>query len=420
MAFLFMLKLPANAQFVQQVELEDCREKAVQNFPISRQYQMLEESSRLKVENLNANYLPQLDLNGQATYQSDVTKVELDLPPTFNVSIPEPSKDQYKLTLDLSQVIYDGGATSKQKDLEGIKLEAGKTSVALQLYQIKERVNQIYFGIILLKKNKALLEVLKETISAKLKTIKSAAEHGTALKKDVNNLKAELLKIEQNMNNLEVEIRSRLQMLSSFTGETYQAETKFVVPEIEIDLDYSAANRLEYRILELNQEKLGQNRKLVNSKNIPRIYGFGTAGYGQPGLNMLADEFESFYMLGIKLNWNIWNWNENKKEKHILSLQQNILETEKEAFGLNLDIELQSKIAEIEKYQGMIKKDAEILELRSEIAETSSSQLDNGVITTSDYISDMNAATRAKLDLEVHRIQLIKAKIDYKSSKGEL
>ncbi len=408
------------AQVITETNLENCRQQAVENYPLSLQYQMLEESSQLKVENLNSNYLPQLSINGQATYQSDVTKVPLDLPPGFNISIPEPTKDQYKLTVDLSQVIYDGGMTAEQKALQELYLQTEKTSLDIQLYALKVKVNRLYFGIILLKKNHELLQVLHENIASKLQNILAAAEHGAALQMDVNKLKAEVLKLEQQIEKLETSLTSNLKNLSTLTGEEYSIQTKFNIPEVEMDLQYSSNRRLEYQLLQLKQQKIDQSQRLVSSKSIPKIYGFGAAGYGQPGLNMLSDEFDSFYMIGIKLNWSPWNWNKYKKEKSILGLQNNILETQKDAFDLNLQIELENRLSEINQFENMLIKDNRIVKLKSEIAQTSSSQFDHGVITSTDYLMDVNAETEAKLNQEIHKIQLIKAKIDYQTSKGDI
>jgi outer membrane protein TolC len=281
-------------------------------------------------------------------------------------------------------------------------------------------VNQVYLGIQLLKKNKSILQLQKESIQAKLSNLETAEKLGVVLLKDVNVLKAEILKIEQNLSALSISIENSLKSLAIFTGDSYHEGTDFALPEPKVNLDAFENKRLEISILQLNTEKLGKTKNLIDTKSIPKVFGFGTAGYGLPGLNMFSNSFETFYIVGVNFSWKPWNWHKNKKEKSILGLQQRIITTQKDAFTQNLHIELETKLSEVRKYDDMLQKDRAISQLRSDIVAVSSSQFDNGVITSADYLQDLNAETQSKLNTELHKIQLIKAKLDYKSAQGNL
>lgn len=407
-------------QVSKKATLAGCQEKAVQNYPLSGQFDILKNASDVRLENLNTNYLPKLDLNGQITWQSEVTKVAIDLPPAFNVDIPEPSKDQYRFTLDISQTIYDGGITRKQKELEMLELDVQTKSVDLELYRLKERITRLYFNIIILKKNEVLLKVLRDNVSSRLSTLESVVKHGAALNKDANILKAEILKIDQNISEILINLDANLKMLSELTYDQYSFNTIFEVPEVDIGTGTDYQQRIEYAILGLTQKKIIQRKNLVSSINIPKVFGFGTAGYGKPGLNMLSDEFDTFFMVGAKLNWSIWDWDHNKNEKMVLDLQQDLIEIQKEAFNKNLQIDLTAKIAQINKYNELLAKDLEIISLKSEIAKISSAELENGIITSNDFLIDLNAETQAKLNYELHKVMLVKAKLDYLTAKGDL
>ena len=171
---------------------------------------------------------------------------------------------------------------------------------------------------------------------------------------------------------------------------------------------------------DMQKTLLETNKDLISSSWMPRLSGFGQLGYGNPGLNFLEDEWTPFYIVGARLNWQIWNWNQNRKEKQILGLRQGMVDREREAFGINLNIALEQHMADMRKYEKLIMKDREVISLRSEISKTSSSQYDNGVITSSDYVSRLNEEAQAKLNLEMHKVMLVKARIDYLTTLGIL
>jgi outer membrane protein TolC len=398
------------------ISLGDCTTGAVANYPLARQNQLLPQSHDLKISNLNKNYLPQMNVNGQAHYQSDVTKTPIQNIPGIN--IPTVSKDWYKITLDVNQVIYDGSATSRQKELEDINTEIDEQALQVELYKLEERVNQVYFNVLLLKENKKVLQLYHDNLAAKLKDLESGVKNGTILQSNADVLSAEIIKSEQAIAETEIALQSFIAMLNEFTGFALTENTTFLIPEVDLLPDAYQNNRPEYVLFSLQQNKISASQKLVGSVLLPKFSAFGQAGYGRPGFDMLKDEFDDFYMIGARLNWKPWDWNHARKEKEILSLQHEIINTQKETFDKNLKIDLQSKIAEIRKVEEMISRDEQIIELRAKISKASSSQLDNGIITSTQYLAEVTAESSALLDMEAHKIRLLKARLDYKTALG--
>ncbi len=403
------------------ITLDLCYQKAIENYPLTRQKELLPLTNELKMKNLNKNYLPEMMVNGQIHYQSDVTKT-----PFQNATIPglEPiptvEKDWYKISLDVNQVIYDGSITGRQKNLEGINLEIDQQNIDIELYKLKERVNQIYFNVLLLRENMHIIELHKTVLTAKLKDVESGIQNGIILASNADILKAEIIQIEQSLAELNIGIQTSIDILNEFTALELNTSTAFEMPDISIDMSGYLNNRPEYLLFTLQQNKLDASKKVLGAKLLPRLSAFGQAGYGRPGYDMLNPEFDDFYMIGARLHWNIWDWNRSGKEKDILDLQSKIIDTQKETFDKNIRIDLQNKIAEIRKIEEMIGRDLQIIELREKISKSTSSQLDNGVITSTDYLTELNAESKSKLDLQAHKIQMAKAKLDYKATIGNL
>ncbi len=404
------------------ITLDYCYKQAAANYPIYKQKELLVSSSNLKLKNLNLNYLPQVNLNGLASYQSDVTNIKIDLPSIipYELETPKMSKEMYKVTLDLNQIIYDGGTIKKQKELEGVNLTIDQQNVDIELYNLKERVNDIYFYIILLKEKEKLLYLIRDEIDKKLKNVESGIRNGVLLELSADVLKAEIINLDQTIIEHNIDIASAINMLVELISEDIPENTKFELPLISVDFSNRKHERLEYELLSLQQNKIDAIKNVVSTNDNPRFFGFGQVGYGNPGLDMFNDEFDTYYIVGAKLSWNIWNWNQNKNEKQILSIGNEIINSQKELFDKNLKITIEKRINEIQKLEQLILKDLEKIALRGKIKTTTSSQLDNGLITATQYLTELNAEKQALLMLEVHRIQLVKAKTDYLATLGKL
>jgi len=408
-----------------------CHEMAISSYPAAQRTGLLNSASEIQQKKLNANYLPQVQINGQASYQSDVTKVDVEIPPFYippldlyvspaPLSAPVPPKDQYKFTMDVYQVIYDGGITGQQKkiDLAGYEMEMQKVEV--ELHRLKENVNTIYFSIILMQENEKLLLVLLDELNNKLKDVEAAVEYGVALSSDRDVLRAEIIRVEQQLDETAIQKEAFVNILSELISEDLPGNTTLAMPgHIVSSVAYDPV-RPELAMYDMQKYYLEENKDLITSTWRPKFSGFGQLGYGNPGLNVLKDEWTPFYIVGARLNWQIWNWNQNKKDKQILGLRQELVDRDRETFDKNLNVALEQHLADMRKYESLLLKDLEVIDLRVNIAKTASSQYDNGVITSSDLVSRLNEEAQAKLNMEVHKVKLAKAKVDYLTTLGIL
>jgi len=406
-----------SGQIPDSLTLEFCHNRAVAVYPLLKQKALYEESKGLNIENLDKNYLPQFAFNGRASYQSDVTQVPINIP---GQEIPVIDKDMFDLHLGLNQLIWDGGVNKQQKVLEEANLEISQQQIDVELYKVKERVNGLFFKILLLQQNKDLLLSNKKAIGDKIEEMESGIRHGMVLASTADVLRAQVLAINQHIIEIDTDVEAYYKMLGEMLELDIAQNVPLVLPNPTVVTTSFENQRPEYNLLSLNQTKLELSKELVSAAYMPKVSGFGKLGYGKPGLNMLNDGFDSYYYVGVGLSWDIINWNKQKNQKKLIDLRQGIVEAEKEAFIKNVTVQAEDDIAQIKKFSALIDTDEEIITLRKKITRTASSQLDNGTITSSQYLDELNRETGARMDLEMHRIQLSFAKINYLKTIGLL
>jgi outer membrane protein TolC len=418
-SFLFLILLIiCNSALAQEqpITLDRCLQQAELQFPLLKQKDLYGRIADYNQANIKTNFLPQTNLNGQASWQSDVTSLPIKIP---NLSIPTPDKDMYKLTLDVNQLIFDAGSTRRQEELEKINLELNRQGVDVEIYKLRDRVSQIYFGILLLKENEELLKSTRADIESREKKIESQVNNGAMLASNLTVLQVEVLKIDQSMDELHFSKEALIQSLVELTGIKMTTSSLLQLPEPVIEGGSAIIKRPELKLFELQKDRLTGMDKLTETKTKPRLLGFGTLGYGRPGLNMLSNDFKGYAMFGAKLSWNVWNWNQTNNERQVYGVQKSIIETEKQSFNQNLNITLQNNLSEINKYQSLIDTDNKIIQLRNDITLSAASQLDNGVVTSTEYLTEVNSELQARLNLKTHLVKLTQAKIDYLITLGQ-
>jgi len=414
--FLILICKLSFSQTSDTLTLDVCQKKALENYPLIKQKDLINKTSELKLINIAKVYLPQLNLNGQATYQSEVTELPIVIP---HVTIPTLDKDQYKAELDVNENIYDGGQSAKQKKLEQVSLQSNLQDLETELYQLKDKVNTVFFGIIALQESKKLLLVQKEDVKNNLAKVESGVKNGALLQSDADVLKAEIIKLDEQVIELESGITSGFNMLGDYLNATISETAILKLPEAVIaKTDYDIA-RPELKSFDLQQQTLDASKSLLDCRLIPRLSGFGELGYGRPGLNMLTNNFSSYYYVGAKVTWTLWDWHETKNEKQLIDIQSQTLNTQKDQFNQDIKLMLEKNISDIQKCQDLMEKDKEIIELRKSITLSSESQMVNGAITATEYLTEKNEEFQAKLNLETHKIELVKAQIDYLTTKGK-
>ena len=415
--FLFVLfHIDATAWAQSAITLEECQQSARENYPLIHQRKLLQQSHTLSLENLQANYLPQFSLDAQATYQSDVTQVPIEVP---GMDIPVLAKDQYKATLTINQTIYDGGTTQRQQAIENASHQVEQQQLEVELYQLRERVNYLFFSIHLLQKNLELTGLLTQELNEQLGQVQARIRNGAVLPTNADVLQAELLKVEQQQIELEAQKTANLHMLALLTRLPLDKNTTLIMPEVRVSMETSLENRPETILFDYQRQSLEANQALVGIQLRPQLSAFAQVGYGRPGLNFLDNSFTDFYVVGARLHWNLWDWGTSKNEKQKLDIRKDVLRTEEETYALNTQLSLTQKEDEIEKFNALIDKDRAIISIRSKIKATASSQLNNGVITATDFIDELYAENQAKLNLELHRMQLIKTQVEYQNLLGK-
>ena len=407
----FVIPLSLNAQTL---SLDECLDKGMNNFPLNKQFRYIEESTSLKLKSLNTNYYPHLDLTGQVTWQNDVPHVSLENAP---FQIPYAPKDQYKSYIDVRQVIYDGGMTKAAKKVERIKGEAESVKVKTDLYGIRSGIINSYFLILLLDEQIKQIEYSIDNLEKRNEEVTVMINNGVLLPSNGDALKVEILKLKQNIISLEEARYAAFEVLSEYMGDTITDSVKLNPAEVQIT--NTEIQRPEIQLFDLQRQQLSASSQLMGKKRLPTLSGFGQLGYGNPGFNMLLDSFEPFYMVGVRLSWNIWDWKSTSNERKILQNQSSNVEAQEEAFIKNIGIgtsQISSKIRTMEK---MLESDQEIIDLRKKITKESETQLKNGVITSSDYISELNKESIAQISLKYHQIELAKARAELANLLGK-
>lgn len=406
------------SQQTEQVSLQECHQNAMVNYPNFIQTELNNASYELNIKNIKTAYYPSLNLNGQIHYQSDVTK--MPIPPIPGFVNPVISNDWYKINLDVQQVIYDGGVTSGKKAVESADREISNQQVQIELYQLKEKVNHLFFNILFLKESTDVLDVLSQSLKASIKDATSAFNNGTILKSEVDKLKVELIYINQQVIEKQSDITALISALNEITKLNIASAKALTTPKLTITNFNYINNRPEYILLTKQQEKLGAVKSLTGSKRRPVFSAFGQAGYGRPGYDMLNNDFDDYYMIGARLHWNIWDWNKVQHERQILDIQKEIITSKKQSFDQNLRADLFLRTESISKYKKLLETDAEILELQNNVVSTALVQFNNGIITSTTYLIELNKLAKVKLNTEAHKLQLVFAKYQYITAIGNL
>ncbi|MCJ7553949.1 MAG: TolC family protein [Ignavibacteriaceae bacterium] len=395
--------------------LEECYNKSRENYPLILQKEYIAKSKDYNVSNVWNGYFPQITISGQATYQSDVTSLPITFP---GITIDKLTKDQYKVVADVSQVIYDGGIMSSQSGIQKSIADVDDQKLEIELLKVKERINQIYFGILLLDKQLKQIDFLKSDLTASLSKLTAALENGTAMKSDVDILKAELLKVNQKIIELNSSRIAFIDMLGLLINQQLDESTELVQPTNYNILSEVEINRPEIKLFSLQQNMIESQNELTVSKILPKASLFFQGGYGKPSLNMLMNEFDWFYITGAKLTWSLSNLYSYGNEKEINQINKNNIEAQKQTFLLNTNISIKQHLQEIDKLKALIVVDEEIIDIRTSVKESAKAQLENGVITSNDFIRELNAEDTAIQNLAIHKIQLLLAQYNYKITTG--
>jgi outer membrane protein TolC len=391
--------------------LSDCYSAAEANYPLIRQRDLIARTKSFSIENASKDYLPEVTLGGQATYQSQVTQIPFEA-----ASVPL-SKDQYRVFGEVSQNLYHGGLTGQRKLMEGVTGEVEEQKLEVELYQIRQRVNDMFFGVLLVQEQIRQTDLIRGDLLSALKKVEASIANGTAIPSSADVLRAELLRVDQRTIEMESMSESYRRTLGLFMNQTIDAATKFVKPSFD-DLP-SAVNRPELRLFDTQKRALEVNEAILSAGKKPHVDAFVQAGYGRPGLNMLKNDFSFYYVGGVRFRWTLSAYYTHHNERQILNLRRQSLDVQKETFLFNTGLALEQHQTEISKLQRMIEVDGQIIALRSKVSTTAAVQLEEGVISSTDFVREVNAEDQAKQDRVFHETQLLLAKAKYQYTSGQ-
>lgn len=385
--------------------LKDCWEYSREHYPLVKGKALLAQTTELNLQNVRNQWLPQLELSGQASWQNEVTHVDMGttIP---GVVFPQAPKDQYKIALDVSQTLYDGGRIKNQRKIKEISGEIDQQNIEIELYEVKQRVTELFFQILMLNEKGLQIDKKIETLRARIKELQTARKLGAIEKSEVQTLEAEELLARQQKVALDYNLSALLANLSSYVGLKVNTVSQLVKPDVSDFIQPEM--RPEYRLFALQKEQSETASLLAQRNRWPVLAAFVQGGYGNPGYNMLKDEFDTFMMFGIRLKWQPWDWKETKRRQLTFNNQKQIIDLRQETFNVNLqriDTQLSNEIAQ---FISMMEMDEDIVRLRQEVANDSEKKLKNGAITSADYLEDLNAFINAQTAMGIHHLEYLK------------
>lgn len=415
--YLWLLLLPhtLHAQQRDTLTLEACYTSAEQNYPMVKQRDLILKSKAYSIDNAMKGYLPQFSINGQATYQSAVTQVPIALP---GAEAPQLSKDQYKLYAEVNQTIYDGGAIRQQKNVHVVNANVEEQKLAVELYTLKGRINQLYFGILTTDEQLRQNELLKNDLQLGIRKTQASIDNGTAFKSNADALKAELLKANQRTTELEATRLAYLEMLSLFINQSLNENTVLTRPQ-QLTIS-NEITRPELALYDYQNRSIDVQYQQLQVKNNPKLSLFVQGGYGRPALNMLSNDFEAYYIGGVRLSWSLAGLYTLKKEKALLDNSRKTISLQRETFLFNTNLTSRQQHADITRLQQLLASDGEIITLRESVKKASAAQLENGVITSNDYLREVNAEDQARQTKILHEIQWLLAQYNHQTTTGGL
>jgi outer membrane protein TolC len=395
--------------------IREAYQLARRNYPMIRQQGLIDKARDYSVSNAAKGYLPQLSVLGQATYQSAVT--EFKLPVSIpGVEFPTINKDQYKVYGEVNQVIYDGGNVRTQVRSHEATAQVETQKLEVELYKLNERVNQLFFGILMLDEQMKQNELLKKDLGLGIRKVQALIDNGTAFKSNANTLKAELLKADQRMIDLNASRKAYLEMLGMLTAQQLGDSAVLEKPG---DIAVAATvNRPELRVYEAQNRSLDIQSQLIDVRNRPKLNFFFQGGYGRPALNILSNGFDPYYMTGVRLNWSLSGLYTMKKDRQLIQNNRDAIQLQKETFLFNTNLTARQQNAELDRFRQLLATDDEIITLRESIKTTAAAQLENGVINTNDFLREVNAEDQARQNRILHGIQLLMSQYNLGNTLG--
>lgn len=417
------VRMDPNQADTDTLTLAQVHEMVSDRFPLSAQSGMQREIRDLQLKNAKAGWLPELRLTGLAQYQSDVTEIDIRLPAAPDgFDIPTQPKDRYQMTLELEQRLYDGGRIRARRNLAHSRTDVALHRIRVSQHELRDRVNDAWFAIHALRAQQAALEITEEELEQRFQEITSLVEHGAVPASSADIIRAEQLRITQQMRSLKAREKSAISVLSILLDTELPADIFLQMPDAPdtpgqpVDPDFR--QRPEMALFEAQRSELMQQEKMVTASYRPHISVFGQAAYGRPGLDMFEDRLQPWYIVGIRASWSIWNWRTAEREREILQIRQRLVGNQQEIFDRNMLAAVQQDLEQISELRETIRTDKEIIALHENIVRDAASRLEHGAITATEYISELTNRQRAVINRDMHRLELARTRQNYRTAMG--
>lgn len=401
-----------------QTTLDECIGWAYDNYPQIKEMSLIEMTKGIDLKNAAYAWLPHLDISGKATWQSEVVEMPMDIP-GMDINIPH---DQYGLTAEFTQQIWDGGTSRSQKELAEAGAEVKKTQLETNLWSIRSRVQNVFLGIILIDKQLELNRLLRESLERSSEEVKSRMEAGVALPSDLDQVSVNILSCLQQRASLDADRKSYVKILGLLTGRD-MTDVELAVPQDAVNYvddgarDFETRPEMAFYAAQLKQNEF--QRRQLNTLISPKLNLSLQGGYGRPGMNMLSGDFSGYFVAGLKLQWNIGALYTRGLDKRKVNADAQKIDLTRKSFILNTSVEAEQKNNAIIKARDVLEKDSEIIGLRQRIRASGENQYREGTIKMNDYLSMLDEEYKAKANESMHEVQLMMAVYDMKNTIGK-
>lgn len=406
------------------IKLRECYENAISVAPAANKKILLDEMAQLTDQNLKSLWYPGNELNGSIMYNTSVADLSSITGPLLpaGISFPVMPHDQYRITLGISQTIYDGGEIRNRRETENIARSYRSGEREAELYSVRSDVNTLFFALLQTKKEEELSNIYLQTIRTRLQSALSGVENGLLLRSDYDILRAEEIKAGQRVSAAATKFKALLAALNQLTGKEYSTEAGIEIPVTSSDSCYKdiVIVRPELQLFDLRRDQIESLSAIIKSERLPRAFGYATLGYGSPpGNDFFNNSFEPFAVLGAGIRWSITDWKRSSRSIRINELTGNITGIEKQKTIEAIERALIIKRAEIESLEEGLKSQKEVIDIRRSVTLSAEKQLTEGAITSTAYLTELNAEQEAKLQYEINNISLIRARVEYLYLAGE-
>jgi outer membrane protein TolC len=418
---LMLLRGPTAAQDT--LRLPALQAAAVEHDPRARQMALREAAGELRLANLATGWLPALTMTGSASHQSEVPAIPLKVP---GATIPVPPKDRYEAAVSVEQALYDSGVLGRQREAERARLKSELAQVSATLYPLRAQVNEAFFQALSLQSALGETAALMADLEARLELVRAQAREGAALAGDTAAVRAELLRAGQSRSEAEAGRRAALGVLAELTGRPVAEAEVLAIPDFASEVaairqsgdDAVAAVHPQYAVFAAQRAALASESEVVEAEAGPRVAAFGEWAYGRPGLEQFTDRFHSYWMAGVRVHWQPWNWHTTARQREILEVQREVIDTEEAAFSAGLRRQVLDEEATIDRLTEALATDERIIELRGQVERQARAQLAERVITPAAYVSVRRDLQDARLARGRHRVELARAQASYLTTLG--